>query len=165
MAEAYLALGANLGRPIVQLAEARHRLAAQNSQIADSLLTIMATSALYLTPPFGRTDQPAFVNQCLKIATDLSPHQLLDFCLETERQMGRERTQHWGPRAIDIDVLAYGDVTIADRDLTLPHPGVLQRAFVLVPLVEIAPDLVIAGVKIRDALATLDARGIEKINS
>lgn len=158
MAEAYLALGANLGHPQHQLSEARQKL-------ADAGLHITGASSLYRTPPFGIVEQPAFFNQCLLIETTLSPHALLELCLGIERQMGRERTVRWGPRAIDIDLLDYDHVVISDERLTLPHPGLMQRAFVLVPLVEIAPELAIGGARLSDCLAILDQAGIERVGS
>ncbi|MBX9620335.1 MAG: 2-amino-4-hydroxy-6-hydroxymethyldihydropteridine diphosphokinase [Hyphomicrobiales bacterium] len=158
MAEAYLALGANLGDPFVALAEARNRL-------AQSQVVITNASGLYRTPPFGSVAQPAFINQCLSVNTTLEPHALLDLCLDIERQMGRERAERWGPRRIDIDLLAYGERVIADDRLTLPHPGILHRAFVLVPLMDIAPRLTIAGTAIVDALARLDQSGIVQIDT
>lgn len=158
MAEAYLALGSNLGDPFAALADARDRL--EQSQVV-----IAHASRLYRTPPFGPVVQPAFVNQCLRVKTALEPHALLALCLDIEHEMGRERTERWGPRRIDIDLLAHGDQVIADERLTLPHPGILHRAFVLVPLIDIAPKLTIAGTAIVDALARLDRSGIVEIDT
>src|SRR5262249_44320991 len=116
-------------------------------------------------PPWGVTDQAPFVNLCIEVATALTPHELLARALTVERALGRDRTreQHWGPRTVDIDLLAYGEGTLGDPDLTLPHPRLCERAFVLVPLAEIAPERRIAGTRIRDALARLDAAGIERL--
>ena len=95
----------------------------------------------------------------------MTPHDLLARAQDCERALGRDRARErrWGPRAIDIDILAYDDLVLNDRDLTLPHPRLFERAFVLVPLAEIAPDRLIAGVRVRDALARVDASGIEKL--
>lgn len=158
MAEAYLALGANLGDPFAALADARR-------QLTQSQVAITNASGLYRTPPFGPVAQASFINQCLSVETILEPHALLDLCLDIEHRMGRQRAERWGPRRIDIDLLAYGDRVIADDRLTLPHPGILHRAFVLVPLVEIAPALEIAGTAIADALARLDQSGIVQIDT
>lgn len=155
MAEAYLGLGANLGDPLAALAEAR-RLLSDHARIA-------AASSLYRTPPFGVVDQPDFVNQVLRLETGLSPQALLDLCLAIERQMGRVRQRRWGPRLIDIDVLLYGDEAVDTPQLTLPHPGLSERAFVLVPLLEIAPDLAIGGRALKQALAALAVDDIVKL--
>jgi 2-amino-4-hydroxy-6-hydroxymethyldihydropteridine diphosphokinase len=99
------------------------------------------------------------------VATELSPRALLEHALAVEREFGRERTRErrWGPRPLDIDILAYDDLTLEEPGLTLPHPRLFERAFVLVPLAEIAGERVIAGRRIADALARLDTRGIERL--
>src|SRR6202043_1046952 len=110
-------------------------------------------------------DQPPFVNLCVAVASTLSPEALLARALEVERALGRDRAreQRWGPRSVDIDLLAYDDIVLDEPGLTLPHPRLLERAFVLVPLAEIAPNRVIAGTRIRDALASVDTSGIERL--
>jgi 2-amino-4-hydroxy-6-hydroxymethyldihydropteridine diphosphokinase len=159
MADALLALGGNVGdvratfdRAVVMLCDR-------------SEMRLIARSSDYRTPPWGVTDQPAFVNCCLHIDTALTPHALLAHVQTVETALGRDRAKErrWGPRTIDVDLIAYDDVRCAEPDLTLPHPRVLERAFVLVPLAEIAPDRLINGVTVADALARLDARGIEKL--
>lgn len=155
MAEAYLALGANLG-------ERENSLATARAQLSQSLI-IKRASSLYRTAPFGVTDQPDFINQCLKIHTRLTPQALLELCLTIERQMGRMRTRRWGPRLIDIDLLLYDDLEIHTDQLTLPHPGLSERAFVLVPLLEIAPDLDVGGKPLKQALTALRADDIVKL--
>src|SRR5690606_4521546 len=117
-----------------------------------------ARSSDYRTPPWGREDQPPFVNACIAVETELVPRDLLARAMAVERQFGRERTStsRWGPRTIDIDIIAYDDLAFDEPGLTLPHPRLFERAFVLVPLAEIRPDAVIAGRAVRDALATLD---------
>jgi 2-amino-4-hydroxy-6-hydroxymethyldihydropteridine diphosphokinase len=157
--QALIALGGNVGnvratfdRALALLCDgARVRLTARSSD--------------YRTPPWGVTDQPAFVNAVIAVATSLEPHDLFDRMLEVERGLGRDRNneRRWGPRTIDIDLLAYDDLVLHEPDLMLPHPRLFERAFVLVPLSEIAPDRVIAGIRIRDALARLDTAGIEKL--
>jgi len=97
------------------------------------------------------------------VRTRLSAHELLDLCLAVEMQEGRIRAERFGPRTLDIDILAFGDLTLADERLTLPHPRLLERAFVLVPLAEIAPDLVVGGMRIEETAALIDRTGIEKL--
>lgn len=128
---------------------------------------LVGRSSDYRTPPWGVLDQPAFLNAAIAVATELSPHELLARALDCERALGRDRAheRRWGPRPIDIDVLAYDDVELHNPDLTLPHLHLFERAFVLVPLAEIAPDRLIAGRRVRDALAGIDASGIEKVTT
>jgi 2-amino-4-hydroxy-6-hydroxymethyldihydropteridine diphosphokinase len=126
---------------------------------------LKARSSDYATPPWGVEDQPPFFNLCIAVETDLTPQALLGRLQGIEHALGRLRAQErrWGPRPIDIDLLAYDDVTIAGADLTLPHPRLFERAFVLVPLAEIAPERVIAGRRVRDALARVDTTGISRL--
>lgn len=125
-------------------------------------IAVAARSCDYRTPPWGRTDQPWFLNGALAVDTSLDPYGLLDACLSVERDLGRVRAERWGPRLIDIDVLAIEGAVVDDERLMLPHRHVRERAFVLVPLAEIAPDLVIGGERVADALAKLDRTGIER---
>ena len=159
MAEALLALGGNIG-------DARATLDRAVTLLCDGkAVRLIARSSDYRTPPWGREDQAPFINLCLVVKTELSPQALLRRGLEVERALGRDRSreQRWGPRPVDIDILAYDDVSVSEPDLTLPHPLVFERAFVLLPLSEIAPDRTIAGVRVRDALARIDASGIERL--
>jgi 2-amino-4-hydroxy-6-hydroxymethyldihydropteridine diphosphokinase len=155
--KAYLGLGSNLGDKAAMLDGALALLDAH------AHIRVVARSGFYRTPPWGDTNQDWFLNAAAVVETDLPPHGLLDTCLAVERQLGRVRERKWGPRAIDIDVLAHGDMRIADAALTLPHPFLLERAFVLKPLVEVAPDLVVDGVAVAQALARLDQTGIERL--
>jgi len=160
MAEALVGLGGNIE-------EVRATLDRAVAAFCDeSDVRLVAQSSDYATPPWGVVDQPPFVNRCIAIETKLTPRALLDRALAVERTLGRDRARErrWGPRPVDIDLLAYDDVAIAQPDLTLPHPRLFERAFVLVPLAEIVPDRVIAGVRVRDALARVDTRGIEKLD-
>ncbi len=159
MPEALVALGGNVGDPRATLDRA---VAAFCDGEAVHLL---ARSSDYRTPPWGVADQPPFINLCLAVATSLAPHDLLARALAVERAFGRDRAseRRWGPRPLDIDLLAYDDVTLDGPDLTLPHPRLLERAFVLVPLAEIAPDRRIAGIRVADAAARVDATGIERL--
>jgi 2-amino-4-hydroxy-6-hydroxymethyldihydropteridine diphosphokinase len=111
------------------------------------------------------TDQPAFINACIEVETALAPHDLLARAHQVERAFGRDRAneRHWGPRTLDIDLLTYDDIHLDEPDLTLPHPRLFERAFVLVPLLEIAPDAVVAGRSLKDALAGLDRGGIVRL--
>lgn len=159
MAEVLVGLGGNIGEVRTTL----DRAVAAFCDGAD--VRLLAQSSDYQTPPWGVVNQPAFVNRCIAVATVLPPRALLDRALTAERALGRarDREQRWGPRPIDIDLLAYDDVAIEEPGLTLPHPRLLERAFVLVPLAEIVPDRMIAGVRVRDALSRLDTRGIERL--
>jgi 2-amino-4-hydroxy-6-hydroxymethyldihydropteridine diphosphokinase len=159
MAEALLALGGNVG-------DVRATLDRAVAMLCDGReVRLVARSSDYRTPPWGVTDQPAFVNLGLVVETALSPRALLARALEVEAALGRERAKErrWGPRRVDIDLIAYDDIRIEEPDLMLPHPRALERTFVLAPLAEIAPDRTIAGVKVADALARLDAGGIERL--
>lgn len=157
MTQAYLGIGSNIGDKAAMLAEAVERLAATPG------LRVTARSADYRTPPWGDTDQDWFLNAAVAVETELSPHALLETCLSIEAALGRVRERRWGPRVIDIDVLAYEGAQVSDERLVLPHRFVRERAFVLVPLAEIAPDLVIGGESVAEALAKLDATGIEQV--
>ncbi|MCI4677349.1 2-amino-4-hydroxy-6-hydroxymethyldihydropteridine diphosphokinase [Rhodoblastus acidophilus] len=152
-----LGLGANLGDPAENLRRAVASLSAAG-------LVFDALSSLYATPPWGVTDQPDFVNACALARTRLAPLDLLDLVKATERALGREETRRWGPRAIDIDLLFYDDLAWRDDRLTLPHPGLAQRAFVLVPLAEIAPDLRFAGARLAELAARVDASGVRRLS-
>ncbi|WP_313901208.1 2-amino-4-hydroxy-6-hydroxymethyldihydropteridine diphosphokinase [Methylobacterium sp. J-048] len=154
---AYLGIGSNIGDMAAMLDRAVAGLAATPG------ITVVARSADYRTPPWGKTDQPWFLNGAVAVDTDLDPHGLLDACLSVEHALGRIREERWGPRVIDIDVLAYEGATVDDARLVLPHRHVRERAFVLVPLAEIAPDLVIGGERVTDALTKLDRTGIERV--
>lgn len=155
MRQAYLGLGSNIGDKAAMLDAAVAGLAARPG------IRVTARSRNYRTPPWGDTDQDWFLNGALAVETDLDPHALLDACLAVEKELGRVRERRWGPRVIDIDLLSYEGAAVEDERLILPHRFVRQRAFVLVPLAEIAPDLVIGGETVGAALSKLDAAGIE----
>jgi 2-amino-4-hydroxy-6-hydroxymethyldihydropteridine diphosphokinase len=159
MAEALVALGGNVG-------DARATLDRAVAALCDGeAVRLIARSSDYRTPPWGVEDQAPFVNLCLLVATTLSPHALLERGLAVERALGRDRARErrWGPRTIDIDLIAYDDLALEEPRLTLPHPRLFERAFVLVPLAEIVPDRVIAGVRVADALTRIDTGGIERL--
>ena len=159
MADALIGLGGNVGDVRATLAQAIARLADGKD------VRLTARSSDYATPPWGVTDQPPFINCAIAVATALSPKALLARALEVERALGRDRAheQRWGPRRIDIDLLAYDDVALDEPGLTLPHPRLFERAFVLVPLVEIVPERLIGGVPVRTALARIDATGVTRL--
>jgi 2-amino-4-hydroxy-6-hydroxymethyldihydropteridine diphosphokinase len=159
VAEALVAFGGNIG-------DMRATLDRAVAMFCDGVeVGLLARSSDYRTPPWGVEDQPAFVNLCIAVTTKLSPRDLLARAHMIERAFGRARASEtrWGPRTVDIDILAYDDLALADPDLTLPHPRLFERAFVLVPLAEIAPDRVIAGVRVRDAAARIDKKGIKRL--
>jgi 2-amino-4-hydroxy-6-hydroxymethyldihydropteridine diphosphokinase len=153
---AYLGLGSNLDEPAVQLARAFAALA----ELPGSLLVLR--SRLYRTRPFGPVAQPEFVNAAAGLLTRLPPRELLEAMQATEGRLGRVRpVERWGPRRIDLDLLVYGIERIAEPGLEVPHPGIAERAFVLAPLADIAPELRIPGLGVvRDLLATVDASGL-----
>jgi 2-amino-4-hydroxy-6-hydroxymethyldihydropteridine diphosphokinase len=131
----------------------------------DASVDVVAVSSLYRTPPWGKLDQPDFLNAAAELSTSLSPHDLLDLCLGTEKKLKRVREERWGPRLIDIDILVFGDRVIQETGLEVPHPRMLERAFVLAPLDEIAPNLSVDGKSVSERLATVDTAGIERLPS
>lgn len=155
----YLSLGGNLGEP------ARSMGAALRMLDADASIEIIAVSSLYRTPPWGKTDQPDFLNAAAELDTELSPRALLDACLEAERRLKRVREERWGPRLIDIDILVFGDRNVREDGLEIPHPRMLERAFVLAPLAEIAPDFMMDGSSLADWLSRANTAGIERLPS
>ena len=159
MTEALLALGGNVGnsRAILDRAVA---LLCDGKEIR-----LTARSSDYQTPPWGFKYQSPFINLCIAVATELSPRELLARAQGVELQLGRDRAheKRWGPRTADIDIIAYDDLELAELGLTVPHPRLFERAFVLLPLAEIAPDRVIGGRKVREALDHVDTAGIERL--
>jgi 2-amino-4-hydroxy-6-hydroxymethyldihydropteridine diphosphokinase len=134
VAVVFLGLGTNLGSRAENLSAAREQLAAQ--------MRLLRASSVYETEPWGFREQPAFLNQVVQAETDLSPLKLLRFLKRLEKQLGRTETFRYGPRLIDMDILFYDRAVINTRRLQIPHPRLPERAFVLVPLAEIAPDFV-----------------------
>lgn len=150
---ALIGLGGNLG-------DVRPRLdAATDALGALPGVRVLVRSRFYRTPPWGNVDQPDFVNAAIAVETSLSAHGLLDAMLATERAFGRLRDgERWGPRTLDLDLLAFGDAVIDDARLTVPHPRIPERAFVLLPLADIAADTVLPGLgRVADLLAAIDA--------
>jgi len=161
MADALIGLGGNVGDVRATLNQAIARLADGKD------VRLTGRSSDYATPPWGVTDQPPFINCAIAVETALAPQALLARALEVERALGRDRAheQRWGPRRIDIDLLAYDDVALDEPGLTLPHPRLFERAFVLVPLAEIVPERLIGGVAVRAALARIDASGVTRLKA
>src|SRR6059036_3103141 len=148
MADVLIALGGNVG----DVRATFEKAIASICGMAQAAL--LARSSDYATPPWGDEQQARFINACIEIETSLDPHALLYTLHKVEKKFGRDRDKEmrWGPRTLDLDLLAYDDVTLEKPELTLPHPRLFERAFVLVPLAEIAPERVIAGYSVRDAL-------------
>lgn len=132
MVKAYLGLGSNMGDRAHQLQQA--------IQIIDRFqhIDVTSVSPIYETEPVGYTDQPQFLNLCIEIETTLKPQELLKRCLETEQALHRVRKIRWGPRTLDVDILLYGNEIIEEYNLIIPHPRMVERAFVLIPLNDIA---------------------------
>jgi 2-amino-4-hydroxy-6-hydroxymethyldihydropteridine diphosphokinase len=159
MPQAFVAFGGNVG-------DARATIANGIAAFCDGeAVRLVARSSDYRTPPWGVADQPPFVNACIRVETALAPHDLLARALSVERAFGRDRAKErrWGPRPLDIDLLTYGDTALDTPDLILPHLRLFERAFVLVPLLEIAPEAVVSGRPLAAALAGLDQGGIDKL--
>jgi len=136
---AYIGLGSNLDDPSDQVRRAFEELAAMPQT------ELRRRSSLYETPPMGPADQPNYINAVAALHTSLTPHALLDALQRIELEHRRVRREHWGPRTLDLDLLVYGAEELDDARLQVPHPGLAERAFVLLPLAEIAPELVIPG--------------------
>jgi 2-amino-4-hydroxy-6-hydroxymethyldihydropteridine diphosphokinase len=145
MTRAYVGVGANLGDR-----EATIRAA------LEALPGLVGVSKLRETDPVGVVDQPPFLNAAAVLETELAPRELLDTLLAVERELGRERRERWGPRTIDLDLLLYGDKTIDEPGLTVPHPRLHERRFALEPLLDLDPELAIPGRgRVTDVLAGL----------
>jgi 2-amino-4-hydroxy-6-hydroxymethyldihydropteridine diphosphokinase len=159
IAQILIALGGNVG-------DARATLRKAIEILCDGTdVRLIARSSDYRTPPWGVTEQPPFINAAIAVTTDLPPRALLDRAHAVEHLFGRnrEKEERWGPRTLDIDLIAYGDLALNEPDLILPHPRLFERAFVLVPLAEIVPDGEIAGTRIADAARRIDKAGIERL--
>lgn len=156
LAEIGLGLGSNIGDGPANIATALRLLEASGA------IEFAAVSSIYKTAPWGYLAQPPFANACALARTRLDPAALLAVVKKVEADMGRKETIRWGPRLIDIDILFYGDAPISTPDLVLPHKELFNRAFVLVPLAEIAPRLKLAGRSVAEAAARLAGDGIEK---
>jgi 2-amino-4-hydroxy-6-hydroxymethyldihydropteridine diphosphokinase len=159
MGNVLIALGGNVG-------DVRATFQKAISNICGMMqATLLSRSSDYATPPWGELDQDRFINACIEIETSLDPHALLFTLHKIEKKFGRDRAKEhrWGPRTLDLDLIAYDDASINQPDLTLPHPRLFERAFVLVPLAEIVPDRLISGRTVRDALKGVSTDGIERL--
>jgi 2-amino-4-hydroxy-6-hydroxymethyldihydropteridine diphosphokinase len=154
MSKIYLGLGTNLGGTESNLEQAL--------QLLSENITILKKSSRYETEPVGFKDQPWFLNMVVEAETGLPPEDLLCFTQGIEKQMKRVKTIVNGPRIIDIDILLYGDESVETENLVIPHPRMTQRAFVMVPLYEISPELIISGKSIKDIMANFSGEKINK---
>lgn len=163
LTKACIGLGANIGHPQEAVRDAIEALRGLPHS------RLLAASRLYRTPAWGRVDQPDYVNAAALLETGLAPHALLDHLLEIERKAGRSRggetaSMRWGPRVLDLDLLLYGDRTLNQPGLRVPHPHLHERAFALVPLAEIAADAPFPGHgNVDEALRRIDVEGVEAI--
>lgn len=154
---AWLGLGGNIGDVKTAMADALQLLNAADE------IKIQTVSPVYKTPPWGVEDQPWFLNCCAAVNTSLSPEELLEHCQDAERAGKRERVKRWGPRTIDIDILAMEGVDQVEQRLTIPHPRLLERAFVLIPLADIAPEMNMQGKPVSQWANSVDQGGIENV--
>ncbi|SHJ97691.1 2-amino-4-hydroxy-6-hydroxymethyldihydropteridine diphosphokinase [Paramaledivibacter caminithermalis] len=158
MNKAYLGLGSNIDDKRKNIDMAVDML--RNSKD----IKIINISSYYETEPVGYHDQDWFLNIVVEIDTSLEPYKLLEFCNYIEEKLKRKRIIRWGPRTIDVDILLYEGFDSEDEKLTLPHPRMTERAFVMVPLYEIAPDIKINNIDIKQIIKNLEGEGIRKIN-
>ena len=157
--EAFVALGANLENPVRQVQHAIAQFGALEHT------KVLAVSSLYRTAPVGYADQPDFINAVAKLQTELSPHALLDALHAIENRHGRQRSVRNAPRTLDLDLLMYGTCVVNEENLTLPHPRMQERAFVLLPLAEIAPDVRLPGRgPLSQLIGLVDCGGVEKLD-
>jgi len=152
----FIALGSNLGDRLQNLSFARERLSEK--------VKILKSSSIYETEPWGVEDQPMFLNQVIEGKTTLGALELLKFLKQIERSLGRRKTYRYGPRLIDLDILLLGDAILETPNLVIPHPCMTERSFVLVPLADLAPDLIPPGShqSIREMLSGIDASGVRQ---
>lgn len=155
LSRAYLCLGANMGERDSTMRQALKLLEAEG-------IRLIARSGIYETPPWGPVVQGSYLNQVVAIETSLLPHELLHLTQRVERMLGRDRSREvrYGPRPIDIDILMLGDHSFCDEMLELPHPHIMNRAFVLVPLSEIDPDIMINGQKVSHIVGNINCNNI-----
>ena len=159
MAEAFVGVGANLENPLQQVRQAISELDAIEHT------SVLVSSSLYRSAPVGYADQPDFINAVAKLQTGLSPRELLDALHAIENRHGRRRSVRNAPRTLDLDLLLYGTLVVDEEGLTLPHPRMHERAFVLLPLAEVAPQVFLPGhAPVSQLLAHINLRGVEKLD-
>lgn len=158
MVKAYLSLGSNMGDKKQYLYGAIKRLAATDQ------IWLTKLSSLYETNPWGYTEQDLFMNLAVEIETTLSPIALLDVCQSIEQELGRVRLIKWGPRVIDVDILLYGEEILNEQRLTVPHPLMTQRDFVMIPLAEIAPTVLVNDRPVQDYIVGFDLNHLKRIS-
>jgi 2-amino-4-hydroxy-6-hydroxymethyldihydropteridine diphosphokinase len=153
-----IALGSNIGNRLANLRKAAESLMLEVGKVT-------AKSGVYETPPWGNHEQPRFLNACVTLETDMKPRELLNAAHDIEREGGRKERERWGPREIDVDILTYGEISLHENDLIIPHPLMGQRPFVLVPLSDIAPDWShpLTGEFLSDLLLKTGREGIVRI--
>ncbi len=160
MATAYIGLGSNLAHPRQQVKDALADLGLLENS------ALLAASSLYCSPPMGPADQPDYINAVARIATTLLPLQLLEALQGIEQAHHRMRKRHWGERTLDLDLLLYDDLRMLTPQLQIPHPGITHRAFVLLPLLEIAPGIVVPGKgPAQEYLSNLEDQEIVKLEN
>ncbi len=150
-------MGGNIGDVPSQMVQAIDIL------VSNDEIRLEGVSGLYATEPWGLKEQAEFKNACIEISTSLEPEGLLEACLETEARLDRTRDVRWGPRTIDLDILAMEDVAIDIDGLTIPHSRLHERAFALVPMADLAPDLKIEGQSVSELLKKQDRSGVKQI--
>ncbi len=157
MSKAYLGIGGNIGDRKANIQKALELLKQHDK------INILKVSSIYETEPVGYAEQDWFYNIAAEIDTTLDPYELLEHCNKVEKELKRERLIRWGPRTIDIDILLYEDVKLDESKLTIPHPRMAERAFVMIPLSEIAPDIKIESRSISDIINNLKGEKIRRV--
>ena len=158
--EAYISIGSNIGDRVANCFNAMEIIGSGSMDV-----TVLEKSSLYETDPWGKTDQGPFVNAAIKVSTSLGPAELLAFLKSIESRMERTNSGKWGPRVIDLDIVFYGNVVSAGEALTIPHSHAHERAFVLIPIAELAPGLVhpVFGKTVTELAATVREQGVKKM--
>jgi 2-amino-4-hydroxy-6-hydroxymethyldihydropteridine diphosphokinase len=157
--DAILGLGSNIGDKVANIEKAIELLTAPGG------IRLVQCSKFYRTAPWGITDQDWFANACATFKTELRPRALLERCQSVERDMRRVRAKRWGPRIIDVDILAFGTENIREPDLVIPHSLIAERAFVLIPLRDVAPEFELNGRTVDQMIAAIDVSDVVAINA
>lgn len=157
MHRVFLSLGSNIGQKVDYLNKAVDIIR------KNDFIHKVKVSSVYQTNPVGYLDQDTFMNIAVELSTTLEPYQLLDVCQEVEESLNRVRLIRWGPRTIDVDIILYDEVILNDEALTIPHPRMHERAFVLIPICELDCELIIQNQKIQTLLEAIDTSGVRKV--